>query len=234
MYGLDTSARLCALCKKSREFCNQFPGKIPGKMYKKINARNGQKVSLKMEKAITILKGKAIREQAQRLVTGTFRIEKENLNRYAVYEGAEAPDQVPAMYLNRVCFIRLDSEIYKIQSRQNPLAYAIEKALDNDALTFSIEKALVDKMPVKLLVKTLSSAKVTLESVTINATGNNYLLTIALIKAISERDLTQKELEIAEIFIKANENAAAGNPETETPAPPAPETDCNAKVIPAK
>ena len=221
MYGLDTSARLCALCKKSREFCNQFPGKIPGKMYKKINARNGQKVSLKMEKAITILKGKAIREQAQRLVTGTFRIEKENLNRYAVYEGAEAPDQVPAMYLNRVCFIRLDSEIYKIQSRQNPLAYAIEKAL-------------VDKMPVKLLVKTLSSAKVTLESVTINATGNNYLLTIALIKAISERDLTQKELEIAEIFIKANENAAAGNPETETPAPPAPETDCNAKVIPAK
>ena len=193
-----------------------------------------------MEKDITILKGKAIREVAKRLTAGKFRIEKENLNRYAVFEGTETPDQAPVMYLNRVCFIRLDSEIYKIQARENKLAFAIEKALDNDALAFCISKSEVDKMPVKLLVKTLSSAKVTLESVTINNTGSNYLLTIALVKSVSERDLTQKELEIAEIFIKANEiaAAAAGNPETETKALPVPETvETTAKEveeIPAK
>ena len=89
----------------------------------------GQESEFKMEKAITILRGKQIREQAQRLAAGTFRIEKETLNRYAVYEGAETPDQVPSLYINRTVFVRLDSEIYKIQARNNQLAFAIEKAL---------------------------------------------------------------------------------------------------------
>ena len=97
-------------------------------------------------------------------------------------------------------------------------------------------------MPVKLVARTFSSAKVTLSSVTINATGNNYLLTIELVQSVSERDLTQKEMELAELFIKANTNdnanTNAGNPETEIPALPAPETatavDTTAKVIPAK
>lgn len=192
-----------------------------------------------MEKAITILKGKAIRELAVKLTSGSFRIEKETLNRYAIFDGVETPDQQPAMYLNRVCFIRLDAEIYKIQSRQNQLAFAIEKALDNDALTLCISKAVVDKMPVKLLVKTLSSAKVTLSRVTINATGNNYLLTIALVKSVSERSLTEREKDIANMFRNANAAAAAGNHVTpEMPALPPPKTaaavDTTATVIPAK
>lgn len=206
------------------------------------NPDTGKKERKKMKnKAITILKGKQIREMAERLTAGSFRIEKETLNRYAVYDSVETPDQVPALYLNRVCFIRLDAEIYKIQARQNPLAFAIEKALDNDALQFCINKESVDKMPVKLLAKTFSSAKVALESVTVNQTGNCYLLTIELVKAVSERDLTQKELEIAEFFIQANTNANtnAGNQVTpEIPALPAPETaqavDTTAKEIPAK
>ena len=189
-----------------------------------------------MDKAITILRGKQIREIAQRLTAGKFRIERETLNRYAVYDGSETPDQSPTMYINRTCFVRLDSEIYKIQARQNQLAFAIEKALDNDALTFCIDKASVDAMPVKLLYRTFSSAKVALESVAINSTGNNYLLTIALVKSVSERALTENEMELAAMFQRANENA--GTPETETKALPEPETatavDTTAKVIPAK
>ena len=191
-----------------------------------------------MDKEITILKGKAIREIAQRLTSGKFRIERETLNRYAVFEGNETPDQAPVMYLNRVCFIRLDSELYKLQSRQNPLAFAIERALNNDALEFCIDKSSVDKMPIKLIAKTFSSAKVVLESVKTSKTVSNYLLTIALVPAVSERSLTEREKEIAEIFIKANANAAAGTPETETRALPGRETatavDTTAKVIPAK
>lgn len=191
-----------------------------------------------MNKEITILKGKAIREMAQRLTSGTFRIEKETLNRYAVYDSVETPDQTPAMYLNRVCFLRLDCEIYKIQSRENPLAFAIEKALDNDVLTVCITRQAIDNLPVKLLARTISSAKVTLESVTVNQTGNCYLLTISLVKSVSERALTEKEHTIAEMFQRAN--SAAGNPETEMQAlPPPPETfpetiDTTAKEIPAK
>ena len=190
-----------------------------------------------MDKAITILRGKQIREIAQRLTAGKFRIERETLNRYAVFEGTETPDQEPVMYLNRICFVRLDCEIYKIQSRQNPLAAGIEKALDNDSLTFCVDKASVDAMPVKLIAKTFSSAKVALESVTINATSNNYMLTIALVKSVSERALTENEMALAAMFQRANANAA-GTPETETKALPAPETvDVTAKTvetIPAK
>ena len=193
-----------------------------------------------MDKEITILKGKAIREIAQRLTSGKFRIERETLNRYAVFEGNETPDQAPVMYLNRVCFVRLDCEIYKIQARQNPIAAGIEKALDNDSLEFCISKNTVDKMQVKLIARTFSSAKVAIENVSIKM--DNYIIHFTLVPSVSERDLTQKELEIAEYFIKANTdanaNAAAGTPETETKALPEPETatavDTTAKVIPAK
>lgn len=191
-----------------------------------------------MEKVITIFRGKQIREMAERLTAGTFRIEKETLNRYAVYDSVETPDQAPAMYLNRIGFVRFDAEIYKIQARKNPLAFAIERSLDNDALEFCIDKASVDKMPVKLIARTFSSAKVTLESITVNQTGNCYLLTISIVKSVSERDLTEKEQDIASMFQRAN--AAAGNQVTpETPALPAPETssasvDTTATEIPAK
>ena len=187
-----------------------------------------------MEKAITILKGKAIREVAKRLTAGKFRIEKENLNRYAVFEGTETPDQVPSMYLNRVCFIRLDSEIYKIQSRSNPLAFAIDRALDNDDLTVCISRSEIDNLPVKLLARTFSSAKVILDGVSLNATGNCFLLRLSLVKSVSERDLTEREKDIAEMF--RNAIAAAGNPEAEKTAetlllPPAETVNTTAKTV---
>ena len=182
---------------------------------------------------VTVLQGKSVREFAQRLISGSYRIEKQSLNRYRVYE-TSCNDYT---LINRRSFVLLDKELYKIQSRENPLAACIEKALDKDALTFCIDKASVDAMPVKLLARTFSSAKVTLESVTINNTGNNYLLTIALVKSVSERDLTERETELAAMFQRAN--AAAGNTETEMQALPVPETACNvvnttAKEIPEK
>ena len=183
---------------------------------------------------VTVLQGKMLREFAQRLVTSSYRIEQKSLNRYKVYE-SQGNDYT---LINRRSFVLLDKELYKLQARENPLAYAIEKALDNDALTFCIDKASVDKMHVKLLYRTFSSAKVTLESVTINNTGSNYLLTIALVKSISERDLTENEQKISAMFRNANESASAGNPETEMQALPAPENtvvDTTAtEVIPAK
>ena len=91
-------------------------------------------------------------------------------------------------------------------------------------------------MPVKLIAKTFSFSKVCIEKVVLKA--DNYIIRFTLVPAFSERDLTQKELEIAEYFIQANTNAAAGNPETEKTALPPPETaaavDTTAKVIPAK
>ena len=193
---------------------------------------SGKKVKKKMQNEkkefVTVLQGKSVREFAQRLVNGAYRIEKQSLNRYKVYE-TSCNDYT---LINRRSFVLLDKELYKLQARENPLAFAIEKALDDDLLTFCISKASIDTMPVKLIARTFSSAKVTLEGVKTSKAGSNYLLTIALVKAISERDLTQKELEIAEIFIKANEiaNAAAGNPETT--ALPAPETvETTAKTV---
>ena len=190
---------------------------------------------MKEKEFVTVLQGKALREFAQRLVNGAYRIEKQSLNRYKVYE-TSCNDYT---LINRRSFVLLDKELYKIQARQNPLAAGIEKALDNNTLNLCISKESIDAMPVKLIARTFSSAKVELESVTINTTGNCYLLTIALVKSVSERDLTQKEVEIAKIFIKANESAAAGNPKTEMQALPVPETasavDTTAtEVIPAK
>ena len=200
---------------------------------------SGKKVSMKMKNEkkefVVSLQGKALREFAQRLVTGKYTIEKVTLNRYKVMEGVNTPEQQYTL-INRRSFVLLDKEIYRLQARENPLAFAIEKALDNNTLNLCISKESVDAMPVKLLYRTFSSAKVALESVTINNTGSNYLLTIALVKSVSERDLTQKEMEIAEILIKAN----TGNTETETKtkAVPTPETaaavDTAATVFQAK
>ena len=180
------------------------------------------------------LQGKSVREMAQRLVTGKFTIERQSLNRYKVIEG---PDSDYTL-INRRSFVLLDKEIYKLQAKDNPLAAGIERALNNDALEFCVSKSAVDKMPVKLIARTFSYSKVCLENVVLKA--DNYIIRFELVPAFSERDLTQKELEIAEYFIKANENAAAGNqvtPETQA-LPPAAATaaavDTTAKVIPAK
>ena len=182
------------------------------------------------------LQGKSVREMAQRLLTGNFSIEKLSLNRYKVIEGVNTPEQQYTL-INRRSFVLLDKEIYRLQARENPLAVGIEKALDNDTLEFTIRKSAIDKMPVKLIAKTLSFSKVCIENVLLKM--DNYIIRFTLVPAFSERDLTQKELEIAEYFIEANTNAAnAGNPVTEKPALPAPETvDPTAKeleTIPAK
>ena len=196
--------------------------------------KTGQKVSMKMKEQefVVSLQGKSVREFAQRLVNSSYRIEQKSLNRYLVYEG-QGEDYT---LINRRSFVLLDKEIYRIQARENPLAFAIERALDNDLLTFCISKASIDAMPVKLIYRTFSNSKVTLESVTVNQAGNCYLLTIALVKSVSERDLTERETEMAAMFQRAN--ATAGNQDNpETPALPAPETtavDTTAKTIQAK
>ena len=188
-----------------------------------------------MKEVVMQVQGKSVREFAQKLVTGKYTIEKQSLNRYKVIEG----ENDNYTLINRRSFVLLDKELYKLQSRENPLAFAIEKALDNDALEFCIQKAVVDKMPVKLITRTFSSAKVVLENVLLKL--DNYIIRFAVVPSVSERELTQKELEVAEYFIKANEvnNFCSDNPETpETPALPDPETtsavDTTAKVIPEK
>ena len=181
---------------------------------------------------VTVLQGKFLREYAQKLVNSSYRIEQKSLNRYQVYAG---PGDDYTL-INRRSFVLLDKELYKIQARQNPLAAGIEKALDADALEVTVRKSAIDSMPVKLIARTFSFAKVCIENVVLKA--DNYIIRFTLLPAVSERDLTQKELEIAEYFIKANTDAAAGNPETETPALPPPETvDTTAKeleTVPAK
>lgn len=190
---------------------------------------------MKNTEFVTVLQGKAVRETAVRLINGTWKIERESLNRYRVYEAPVNHVPESTMVINRRSFVLLDKEIYRLQARENPLASGIEKALDADSLEFTIRKSAVDKMPVKLIARTFSIAKVAIENVLIKA--DNYIIRFTLIPTISERDLSQKELEVAEIFIQANTNA--GNQVTpETPALPAPEetaqVDTTAKVIPAK
>ena len=180
-----------------------------------------KKMQNEKKEFIMSLQGKAVREFAQKLVTCKYTIEKQSLNRYRVYTG---PGDDYTL-INRRSFVLLDKELYRIQSRENPLAFAIERALDNDALEFCISKVSVDKMPVKLLAKTFSSAKVTLESVLLKA--DNYIIRLKLVPSVSERDLTQKEMEIAEYFIQAN--VSDGNPETT--ALPQPETSTDAAAV---
>ena len=182
----------------------------------------------KKDTFVTVLQGKQLREFSARLITGKFKIEKVSLNRYKVTEG----ENNNYTLINRRSFVLLDKELYRLQSRENPLAFAIEKALDSDALEFCISKASIDAMPVKLLARTFSSAKVRLEYV--SRKMDNYIIKFSLVESVSERALTDKEKEISAMFQRANANA--GNPET--PALPAPATtdtvDTTAKEIPAK
>lgn len=186
---------------------------------------------------VTVLQGKSVREMAKRLVTGKYTIEKLSLNRYKVIEGVN--NEQAYTLINRRSFVLLDKEIYKLQARENPLASGIEKALDNDALEFTVKKSAIDAMQVKLIAKTFAYSKVCIDNVLLK--NDNYIIKFTLIPAVSERDLTQKELEIAEYFIKAHEIAAAGNPEKPAETlvlPPAPDmvntTAKTAKAVPAK
>ena len=218
-----------------------IPGIGPGKLYKvkKKCLVYGKKAKKKMQNEkkefVMQLQGKSVREFAQRLVTGKFTIEKVTLNRYKVIEGVNTPEQQYTL-INRRSFVLLDKELYKLQSRQNPLAAGIEKALDADALEFTVRKSAIDKMPVKLIAKTFAYSKVSIENVLLKT--DNYIIRFTLVPSVSEQDLTEKELAIAEYFIKANTAAAAGNPETEMQALPAPETvnttATTVEVIPAK
>ena len=181
---------------------------------------------------VTRLQGKSVRDFAERLITGTYKIEREALNRYRVYEAPVNNVPEPTIVIDRRSFVLLDKELYRLQARENPLAAGIEKALDDDALEFTIRKSAIDSMNVKLIARTFSSAKVCLENVAIKA--DNYIIRFILVPAVSERDLTDKEKAIAAMF----KRAAAGNPETETPALSVPENvdtiDTTAKEIPAK
>ena len=192
----------------------------------------GKKVKKKMTKEqefVTVLQGKSLREFAQRLVTGAYRIEQQGLNRYRVYD-ATGNDYT---LINRRSFVLLDKELYKLQARENQLAAGIEKALDNNALEVCVKKSWINAMNFKLIARTFSSAKVRLENVTTYL--DNYIIKLSLVESVSERTLTDKEKYIASMFQRAND-AAAGNPET--PALPAPETvetiATTAKEIPAK
>ena len=185
---------------------------------------------------VTVLQGKQLREFAQKLVTGKFTIEKLSLNRYKVIEGVNTPEQQYTL-INRRTFVLLDKEIYKLQAKENKLAACIEKALDSNKLEFTVRKAWIDAMNFKLIARTLSLSKVRLENVT--TCIDNYIIKLSLVESISERALTERETELAAMFQRANESAAAGNPKTEMQALPVPETasavDTTAtEVIPAK
>ena len=198
----------------------------------------GKKAKKKMQNEkkefIVSLQGKQLREYAQKLVTGSYRIEQKSLNRYKVYETTGNDYTL----INRRSFVLLDKELYKLQARSNPLTACIEKALDNNALEFTVRKSAIDKMPVKLIARTLSLSKVRLENVTTYI--DNYIIKLSLVESVSERSLTEREKDIAAMFIKANATAAAGNPEkpAETKALPVPATvetiDTTATVIPKK
>ena len=182
------------------------------------------------------LQGKSLREFAQKLVNGKYRIEQQSLNRYRVYEGPSNDYTL----INRRSFVLLDKELYKLQSRENPLAFAIERALDCEQLIFTINKDFIDNMPIKLITRTLSQAKVTL--VNVYTTGISYMLKIALVQSISERELTENEEHIKYMFTNAGvyivkKRDKQDNPEK--PALPAPEeipqaVDTTAETIPTK
>ena len=135
--------------------------------------RQESEEKMKEKEFVTVLQGKYLREYAQKLSSGSYRIEKQSLNRYRVYE-TSCNDYT---LINRRSFVLLDKELYKLQARQNPLAAGIERALDNNTLDLCISKASIDAMQIKLIARTFSSAKVALEKVATNETGNNYLLT---------------------------------------------------------
>ena len=154
------------------------------------------------EEFVTVLQGKAVREFAQRLVTGNYTIERQSLNRYKVIEGVNSPEQSYTL-INRRSFVLLDKEIYKLQSRENPLSACIEIALNNDALHFCVRKSSIDAMSFKLITRTFAQAKVTI--VDVSTYQDNYIIRFELIESVSERSLTEKEQAIAAMFQRAEE-----------------------------
>ena len=188
----------------------------------------------KMKELVMQLQGKSVREFAKRLVTGYYKIEREALNRYRVYDAQVNNEPEPVALIDRRSFVLLDKELYRLQSKDNRLQAGIENALNCNKLEFCVRKSYIDTMSFKLIAKTLSYSKVQLEHV--ESKIDNYIIRFSLVEAVSERDLTDKEQAIAAMF--TNANAAAGNPETEKTALPAPETtaavDTTAKEIPEK
>ena len=154
----------------------------------------------KEQEFVMQLQGKSLREYAQKLLTGKFTIEKLSLNRYKVIEGSNNAQAYTL--INRRTFILLDKELYKIQARENPLAAGIEKALDADALEFTVCKPAIDNLGFKLISRTLSSAKVRLDHVHVKL--DNYIIRFSLVESVSERCLTEHEKEIAAMFTNAN------------------------------
>ena len=184
-----------------------------------------------MKEMVTRLQGKSVREFAARMVTGAYKIEREALNRYRVYEAPVNNVPEPAFLLDRRSFVLLDKELYRLQARENPLAAGIEKALDNNALQFYVRKASIDAMNAKLLAKTFTQAKVTLENVA--TYRDNYIIRFALVESVSERALTEKEQAIFNLFQNAQEIAPTA---LELPAPETTDdaVDTTVKEIPEK
>ena len=174
------------------------------------------------------LQGKALREFAQRLVTGSYRIEQQSLNRYRVYSG---PGEDYTL-VNRRSFVLLDTELYKLQAKDNPLQACIDRAWD-DNLCGYVDKESIDAMNAKLIARTLSKAKVFIKDVTISTSRTCYFLQFGLVQSISERELTVREQSIIDMF----NNAKVFN-ESKLKTPPA-ETitdavDTTAETIPVK
>ena len=193
----------------------------------------GQEREKEMKEMVTRLQGKSVREMANRLMTGNFKIEKEAINRYRVYEAPVNNVPEPAFLIDRRSFVLLDKELYKLQARENPLAACIELALNNNALHFCVRKASIDAMNAKLIAKTFTQAKVTI--VDVSTYRDNYIIRFELIESVSERALTEKEQAIFDLF----KNAQEVNLDPESLQLPAPETtdgivDTTAKVIPEK
>ena len=185
-----------------------------------------------MKEMVTRLQGKVLREFAERLITGTWKIEKESLNRYRVFEGPANSIPAPTLVIDRRSFVLLDKELYRSQARENPLAACIELALNNNALHFCVRKEAIDAMNAKLIARTFASAKVT--PVDVSTYRDNYIIRFELIESVSERALTEKEQAIFDLF----KNAEEVNLDIEPTELPSPETtaavDTTAKVIPEK
>ena len=180
---------------------------------------------------VTRLQGKSVREFAARLVTGDWKIERESLNRYRVFEAPVNNVPQPTIVIDRRSFVLLDKELYRLQARENPLAACIEVALNNNALHFCARKASIDALNAKLIAKTFAQAKVTL--VDVSTCRDNYIISFELVESVSERALTEKEQSIVNLFKNAQEVNL--DPETlQLPTLETIETTAKEVEIPAK
>ena len=185
-----------------------------------------------MKEMVTRLQGKSVRDFAERLITGTWKIEKESLNRYRVFEGPVDSIPAPTLVIDRRSFVLLDKELYRLQARENPLAACIEIALNNNVLHFCVRKSSIDSLSVKLITRTFAQAKVTL--VDVSTYRDNYIIGFKLIESVSERTLTDKEQAIAAMFKHAEEVNIDIQPQQLPPPATTATVDTTAKAIPAK